>query len=325
MSDSSYSDPAAESLNDDNSSSSSSSSSSNSDSDSVEEQVQNQPFIYQIACDQCGQKFAPLDSVFTLCDECKTKINRVEVVGTVLVASGEAGKEDGRLDDVTKKSFSSDDDHRESTIGARVEVPSDVDAEGECEQEEQEEPGFIKGIKVIEPAENFEPEHPHYQNPVFKSGRDVFDFLINVEKATEPVTVHFNSKDNPMRIHAQPTGTKSRTSAFLCVQDYHGHYEARTYYSYVNIVGYISRVKAEGFMCPAIVVENDGNGGVFDTGDRIIRLWLTRCPSKSLWALVFNIKKQEFAPIVKNLFSYMKHRFTAIHVPFEYDSTIRKY
>jgi len=282
-----------------------------------EKKVENDSHVNGISCDQCGQIFTPKESVFTICDECKKSTNRLDEDNVL-------GKDSIEID----VNENSDDEpagvinhEKASTPIANEEHISIGDGEALGEG------NHIQRIELIEPAENFDSQHPHYSNPVFKSGKDVFDFLLEVERTEETVVVHFNNRDNPMKIHAQPSGDrlKRRNPSFICAQGCNGDYEGRIYYSYLNIAGYCSRQKSEGYICPSIVVEVDENGRVFDTGDRIVRLWLTRCATEALWALVYNVQRESFLPVVKSMFAYMKNRFTVIHLPFEYDATIRKY
>ena len=68
-------------------------------------------------------------------------------------------------------------------------------------------------------------------------------------------------------------------------------------------------------MAPSVIVGRNEDG-LFDTGDRLIQLFETRCPSSEIWGLVFSKNGSDVQLIKRELSSFMKNKFTAIHIPF---------
>ena len=183
----------------------------------------------------------------------------------------------------------------------------------------------VGDFKVYESPALFDENHPHYKNEIFKSSTDVYNYLSALQASKNVAKMYFNSCSEPiiMEEDAYKKSDSALCSAyFTAVKDKEGDYEKRVYYSYVNLVGFVSKITKKGFLCPSIIVETDMNGQLIDTGERVIRLWRTRCVTAEVWGLIYRISDEKFF-LVKQFVRSMRNRFTAIHLPFEYDKTIK--
>ena len=185
----------------------------------------------------------------------------------------------------------------------------------------------IGDYKVIESPDLFESNHPHYSNPMFTSSEDVYNYLHGVHLNKSTVEIQFTAHLNPITFEedAYKKGDRANSNLyFTAVKHKEGNFENREYYSYINLVGFASKYNKRGYMCPSIIFEIDTNGKYIDTGERLVRLWRTRCPTTETWALIYKIGDDKVYLVKKGFFTAMKNRFTAIHLPFDYDKIIKR-
>jgi len=197
-----------------------------------------------------------------------------------------------------------------------LDIADDVISDQEVESKEIEMKEDINALGL---------NHPHMLNrPIFRSANDTYDFLSELRDDGRVHKVFFNNQELNMRV-MQDVNPSYVSKAFACTGDADiDALENRIYYGYDILMGVISGSRGKkGYVCPSVIVHVNNDGKHEDTGRRLIRLLKTLCVKPQLHALIYSLTTEKIEMVKPNFVMAMGNDYTAWHIPFEYDDTIK--